>query len=88
MIMLTCGFGAGITPMVWSLIIGDADQYCKNIMYSLHSFVDDYMEAGSKKDALASQELTHTTICGRRPISEKECILPKNGDLGHSSQLY
>ncbi len=63
------------------------DQYCKN-MYSLQSFVDDYMEAGSKKDALASQELTHTTICGRRPISEKECILPKNGDLGHSSQLY
>ena len=64
------------------------DQYCKNIMYCLHSFVDDYMEAGSKKDALASQELTHTTICGRRPISEKECILTKNGDLGHSSQLY
>jgi hypothetical protein len=65
MIMLTCGFGVGVTPMVWSLI-GDAMNRVINIakICRVFSFVDDYMGAGSKNDALATQELTHTVIRG------------------------
>ena len=65
MITLTCGFGVGVTPMVWSLI-GDAMNRVINIakLCRVFSFVDDYMGAGSKMDALASQELTHTVIRG------------------------
>ena len=63
MIMLTCEFGAGVTQIVWSLI-GDAMNHVINIARTcrVFSFVDDYMGAGSTKDALTSQELTHTMI--------------------------
>jgi hypothetical protein len=62
MIMLTCGFGVGVTPMVWSLICDAMINIAK--ICRVFSFVDDYMRAGSKNDALASQELTHTVIRG------------------------
>jgi hypothetical protein len=65
MIMLTCGFGVGVTPMVWSLL-GDAmnriiNAVCLCIVFT---FVDDYFGAGSKKDALVAQEISHATIRG------------------------
>ncbi len=51
--------------MVWSLI-GDAMNRVINMAKKcrVFSFVDNYMGAGSKNDALASQELTHTVIRG------------------------
>ena len=65
MIMLTCGFGVGVTPMVWSLI-GDAMNRVINAVARciVFTFVDDYFGAGSKEDALASQEIAHETIRG------------------------
>ena len=52
MIMLTCGFGVGVTPMVWSLI-GDAlHRYCQALcMCVIFTFVDDFFSAGSLKHA-------------------------------------
>ena len=44
------------------------------------SFVDDYMGAGSKNDALATQELTHTVIrgvVGYEGLSVKRMYSPK-----------
>ena len=51
--------------MVWSFI-GNAMNRVINMakICIFFSFVDDYMSAGSKNDALASQELTHTVIRG------------------------
>jgi hypothetical protein len=48
MIMLTCGFGVGITPMVWSLV-GDAlNRYVQALcMCIIFTFVDDFFGAGS-----------------------------------------
>ena len=65
MIMWTCGFGVGVTPMVWSLL-GDAMNRVINAgrLCIVFTFVNDYFGAGSKKDALAAQELTHRTIRG------------------------
>lgn len=65
MIMLTCGFGVGVTPMVWSLI-GDAMNRVMNAaaLCVVFSFVDDYMGAGTYSDALTTQDLTHTVIRG------------------------
>ena len=67
MIRMTWGFGVvGVTPiMVWSLL-GDAMNRVKNAvsLCIVFTFVDDYFGAGSEKDALASQEITHLTIRG------------------------
>ena len=65
MVMLTCGFGVGVTPMVWSLL-GDAMNRVINAVSRciVFTFVDDYFGAGSKEHALSSQEITQTTIRG------------------------
>ncbi len=62
-IMLTWVFGVGVTPMVWSLL-GDAMNRVINAisLCIVFTFVDDYFGAGSKSDALQSQEISHTTI--------------------------
>jgi hypothetical protein len=65
MIMLTCGFGVGVTPMVWSLI-GDAlHRYCQALcMCVIFTFVDDFFSAGSLKHAIEAQEHVHAAIRG------------------------
>ncbi len=51
--------------MVWSLL-GDAMNRVINAvsLCIVFTFVDDYFGAGSKSDALQSQEISHTTIRG------------------------
>ena len=71
MIMLTCGFGVGVVEP-YRRCYESCDQYGKiDIVFS---YVDDYIGAGSKNDAMASQELTHTVIrgvVGYEDLSEK-----------------
>ena len=85
MIMLTCGFGVGVTPMVWSLL-GDAMNRVINAvrLCIVFTFVDDYFGAGSKKDALASQELTHQTIrgvVGYEGLSVKKNVFSQTAEI-------
>ncbi len=53
MIMLTCGFGVGVTPMVWSLIGDTLHRYCQALCICVvFTFVDDFFSAGSLKHAI------------------------------------
>ena len=49
--MLTCGFGVGVTPMVW-ILLGDAMNTKANAASSCRilTFVDDFLGAGSLKE--------------------------------------
>jgi len=85
MIMLTCGFGHGVTPMVWSLL-GDA----MNIKVNdggpcpVFTFVDDFLGGGSYQDALTSQELTHIVIrdvMGYEGLSVKKNVFSQTAEI-------
>ena len=85
MIMLTCGFGVGVTPMVWSLI-GDAMNRVINAvkLCTVFTFVDDYFGAGSLRDALASQEISHDTIrgvVGYEGLSVKKNVFSQTAEI-------
>jgi len=85
MIMLTCGFGHGVTPMVWSLL-GDAMNIKVNAAgpCSVFTFVDDFLGAGSLSDALASQTVTHTVIravMGFEGLSVKKNVFAQTAEI-------
>jgi hypothetical protein len=85
MIMLTCGFGVGVTPMGWSLI-GDAMNRKINTVSAcvVFTFVDDYLGGGSKDDALSSQEITQQTIkgvVGPEGLSEKKNVFSQEAEI-------
>ena len=65
MIMLTCGFGVGVTPMVWSLV-GDAlNRYVQALcMCIIFTFVDEFFGAGSLQHATDAHEDVHNAIRG------------------------
>ena len=65
MIMLTCGFGVGVTPMVWSMI-GDAlNRYVQALCVCIiFTFVDDFFGAGTWDHAIEAQEHVHRAIRG------------------------
>ena len=65
MIMLTCGFGVGVTPMVWSLH-GDAlNRYVQALcMCVVFIFVNEFFGAGSLQHATEAQEHVHAAIRG------------------------
>ena len=65
MIMLTCGFGVGVTLMVWSLV-GDAlNRYVQApCMCIIFTFVDDFFGVGSLQHATDAQEHEHNAIRG------------------------
>ena len=62
MVMLTCGFGVAVTPMVWA-VIDDALNRKINRIAPSHTFtyVDDFFGAGSHKDTSRTQKL-YTTL--------------------------
>jgi hypothetical protein len=52
MIMLACGFGVGVTPMVWSLVGDAVNRYVQTLcMCVIFTFVDDFLGAGSLQHA-------------------------------------
>ena len=63
--VLTCGFGVGVTPMVWSLV-GDAlNRYVQVLcMCVIFTFVDDFFGAGSLQHATDAQEHVYNAIRG------------------------
>ena len=65
MIMLTCGFGVAVTPMIWS-VVGDAlnRTITATAPTKVSTFADDFFGAGTATDAAKSQSITHATING------------------------
>jgi len=63
MVMLTCGFGVAVTPMVWA-VIGDALNRKINRIAPSRTFtyVDDFFGAGTHKDTSRTQQIVHDTI--------------------------
>ena len=85
MIMLTCGFGVGVTPMVWSLL-GDAMNIKVNAdgPCVVFTFVDDFLGAGSLPDALASQTVAHNVIravMGFEGLSVKKNVFAQTAEI-------
>ena len=65
MLMLTCGFGVAVTPMIWS-VLGDALNRYVNAHAPTHVFtyVDDFFGAGTHEDTTQSQLVVHEAITG------------------------
>ena len=65
MIMLTCGFGVAVTPMIWS-VLGDALNRYVNARAPTHVFtyVDDFFGAGTHNDTTQSERIVHDAITG------------------------
>ena len=63
MLMLTCGFGVAITPMVWG-VVGDALNRKVNGAAPSRTFtyVDDFFGAGTYEDTIQTQAIVHETI--------------------------
>ena len=85
MIMLTCGFGVGVTPMVWSLL-GDAMNIKVNAAGPcvVFTFVDDFLGSGSLVDALQSQEIAHNVIravMGFEGLSVKKNVFSQTAEI-------
>ena len=61
MLMLTCGFGVAVTPMIWGIIGDDAFNRKINFVAPSRTFtyVDDFIGAGSRNDT--AQDTTHST---------------------------
>jgi hypothetical protein len=85
MIMLTCGFGVGITPMVWSLV-GDALNRCVQAlcMCIIFTIVDDFFGAGSLQHASDAQEHVHNAIkrtLGYDGLSVKKNVFAQTAEI-------
>ena len=71
MLMLFCGFGVAVTPMIWGVIGDDALNRKINCVAPSRTFtyVDDFFGAGSRNDT-AQIDTTHITRhyqCRSRP---------------------
>ena len=66
MIMLTCGFGVGVTLLVWSLISDALNRYGEALcMCVIFTFVDDFFGAGNLQHATEAQK--YSCVC-RGPV--------------------
>ena len=63
MLLLSCGFGVAVTPMIWG-VIGDALNRKINRVTPSRTFtyVDDFFGAGSYNDTSQIQQIVHDTI--------------------------
>jgi hypothetical protein len=63
MLMLICGLGIAVTPMIWG-VIGDALNRKINRIAPSHTsftYVDDFFGAGSYEDTIVHPDTTHST---------------------------
>ena len=58
-IMLTCGFGVAVTPMIWAVI---DDTLNRKINRVAPSCTFTYVGAGTYKDTAQTQKIVHDTI--------------------------
>jgi hypothetical protein len=65
MLMLTCGFGVGVTPMIWSEV-GDAMNRTANLRTLIKTFtyVDDSMSGGKQDHVRQAAAMVHEIIRG------------------------
>ena len=85
MIMLTCGFGVGVTPMVWSMI-GDAlNRYVQALCVCIiFTFVDDFFGAATWHDAMEAQTHVHQAIrgtLGYEGLSVKKNVFSQTAEI-------
>lgn len=85
MIMLTCGFGVGVTPMVWS-VIGDAlHRYVQALaLCIIFTFVDDFFGAGTWAHAMEAQAHVHAAIrgtLGYEGLSVKKNVFAQTAEI-------
>ena len=85
MIMLTCGFGVAVTPMIWA-VIGDALNRKINRVAPSRTFtyVDDSFGAGTNNDTAQTQKIVHDTITyvlGPDGISVKKNIHSQSTEI-------
>ena len=85
MIMLTCGFGVGVTPMVWSMI-GDAlNRYVQALCACIiFTFVDDFFGTGTWDHAMEAQTQVHRAIrgtLGYEGLSVKKNVFSQTAEI-------
>ena len=85
MIMLTCGFGVAVTPMVWA-VIGDALNRKINRVAPSRTFtyVDDFFGAGTFSDTSRTQQIVHDTITavlGPEGLSVKKNVHAQKAEI-------
>ena len=85
MLMLTCGFGVAVTPMIWA-VIGDAlNRKINRVAPSrTFSYFDEFFGAGTYNDTAQTQKIVHDTITnvlGPDGISVKKNIHSQTADL-------
>ncbi len=85
MLMLTCGFGVAITPMIWG-VLGEAMNRKVNRDAPSHTFtyVDDFFGAGTYDDTIATQTIVHDTITnvlGPEGLSVKKNVHAQTAEI-------
>jgi len=85
MLMLTCGFGVAITPMVWG-VIGDALNRKVNESAPAYTFtyVDDFFGAGTHEDTTQTQTIVHrviTDVLGPEGLSVKKNVHAQTAEI-------
>ena len=65
MLMLTCGFGVGVTPMIWSEV-GDAMNRTANLRTLIKTFtyVNDSLDGGKQDRVRQAATVVHEIIRG------------------------
>jgi hypothetical protein len=65
MLMLTCGFGVGVTPMIWSEV-GDAMNRTANLrtLSKTFTYVDDFLGGGKQDHVRQAAAVVHEIIRG------------------------
>ena len=85
MLMLTCGFGVGVTPMIWSEV-GDAMNRTANLRTLIKTFtyVDDFLGGGRHDHARQAATIVHEIIrgvLGPNGLSEKKNVFAQTADV-------
>ena len=85
MLMLTCGFGVGVTPMIWSEV-GDAMNRTANLRTLIKTFtyVDDFLGGGRQDHARQAAAIVREIIrgvLGPTGQSEKKNVFAQTADV-------
>ena len=63
MLLLSCGFGVAVTPMIWGVIGNALNRKINRVTPSrTFTYVDDFFGAGSYNDTSQIQQIVHDTI--------------------------
>ena len=85
MLMLTCGFGVGVAPMIWSEV-GDAMNRTANLrtLIKTLTYVDDFLGGGTQDHVRQAAAVVHEIIrgvLGPTGLSEKKNVHAQKADI-------